>query len=115
MLDRFSNKLLKKLNTICQDGYKVVDKEELADSLHVSLDVVENTLKEFEDLGYIDVKYTDESLVCLTTMTKGRQMIEVSDDKSVYNKKIVRLLTLTCILSCVFAFLGGLIGKLILG
>lgn len=115
MLDKFSNKLLKKLNIICQDGYKVVDKEELADSLNVSLDVIENTLKEFEDLGYIDAKYTDESLICLTTMTKGRQMIEVSDDKNVYNKKIVRLLILTCILSCVFAFLGGLIGKLILG
>lgn len=115
MLDRFSSKLLKKLNTICEDGYKVVDKEELAYSLHVSLDIVENALKDFEDLGYIDVKYTDESLVCLTTMTKGRQVLEVSDDKSIYNKKIVRLLTITCILSCVFAFLGGLIGKLILG
>lgn len=115
MLDRFSNKLLKKLNIICEDGYKVVDKEELADSLHTSLVVVENTLKEFEDLGYIDVKYTDESLVCLTTMTKARQVLEVTDDKSVYNKRIVRLLVLTCVLSSVFAFLGGLIGKLILG
>lgn len=115
MLDKFSNKLLKKLNNLCDEGYKVLDKEELAESMHCSIVSVENNLKNFEDLGYIDIKYSDESVVCLSTLVKARQEIEVSDDKSIYNKRIMRLLITCCVLSSVFAFLGALIGKLILG
>lgn len=115
MLDKFSSKLLKKLNSICQDGYKVVDKIELSESMHVGVEIVENTLTEFENLGYIDIKYTDESLVCLATMTKARQQLEIVDDKSVYNKRIVRLLICCCVLSSIFAFFGALLGKILLG
>lgn len=114
-MDKLSRILLKKLNTICDGGYKVVDKIELSDNIGVDVGVIEKMLKEFEDLGYIDIKYTDESLVCLCTMTKARFQLEVGADKSAFNKKVLGLLTLTCVLSCVFAFLGGFLAKLILG
>lgn len=114
MLDKFSNKLLQKINSISQNGeYKVIDKEELASMLKSNIGAINNNIKELADLGYVDLKYEDESVVCLCALSKARQELEVIEDKNFYNKKISRIMFFTCLLSATFAFLGAFIANMI--
>ncbi len=116
MLDKFANRLLKKLNTISQNGeYKVIDKEELAGLIKDDTNAIDNNIKELASLGYIDIKYEDESVVCLCTLTKARQEIQQSEDKDYLNKKIAKIMFCTCLLSATFAFLGAFLATMIFG
>lgn len=116
MLDKFANKLLKKLNNISENGeYKVIDKDELASLLKADVNAIDNNIKELASLGYIDIKYDDESVVCLCTLTKARQEIQQSDDKNYFHKKIAKIMFCTCILSATFAFLGAFLATIIFG
>lgn len=114
MLDKFSNKLLKKLNIISENGeYKVVDKEELSSLLKASVSAIENGVLQLSKLGFVDIKYEDESVICICTLTKARQEIEANDEKNYLNKKLAKIMFYTCILSASFAFLGAFLANLI--
>ena len=116
MLDKFSKKLLKKLNIISENGeYKVIDKEELALSLKASISAVENGAKQLFSIGYIDIKYEDDNVICVSTLTKARQELEETEDKNNLNKKFVKFLFYSCLLSSAFAFLGAFLATMIFG
>ena len=114
MLDKRTSSLISKLDKLCDNGaYKVFDLNELATTLKSKEDALKSDLNYLKDYGYIDIKYSDESVVCLAVLPKARAEKENLEDKAFTSKSIVRIMFFTCILSALFSFLGAFIATLI--
>ena len=112
MLDKKSFKVLKVLNSICEEGtYKVIDYDSLVEkiasekkSTKLGLDQILEHLK----LGqYIDIKYAENSTYCLSVLPKGRMILEESVNASSTQKKSLTMLIITVVSSGLMAFLGA--------
>ena len=116
MLDKSTAKFLKILAQTCADGsYKIIEKAELARDLSPrdpsGLDKMISYLKDNE---MVDVKYSDETVYCLTVLPRGRVTVEAlhhnSPDAPPLANRTMLLLVGSCFLAAV---LGALIGTLI--
>jgi DNA-binding MarR family transcriptional regulator len=80
MLDSKSTSVLIAVNTLCQDGYKVLSLTEILYELPkevlISQTTLCQTLSELEYKGYLSIKYQDDSEVCLSTLPKARLFLE---------------------------------------
>lgn len=108
MLDFRCSALLDVINAECVGaGYKVIELEELKlslpEDLGENIESIKEHLNYLATREYINIKYLDDSEVCLTPLTKGRLVTENKIDKkleSIRDKK-----------GCfTYAFLGALTG-----
>lgn len=118
MLDRKSFKVLKVLNSICEEGtYKVIDYDSLIEKItgdkgsnKLAIDQILEHLK----IGqYIDIKYAENSTYCLSVLPKGRMIIEESINSSKTQKRSNLMLALTVVFSGVMAFVGAFLAILL--
>lgn len=115
MLDKTNVKFLTKLNKLCAGTYKVFEKPELAGELGIKQEVLDNTLKFFQERQYIDIKYADENVVCLTVLPKAFGEIEIKEGGDFTQKKLVKFMLFNCLFSAVSAFIGAFIAMFIIG
>lgn len=108
MLDKRSLSLLAFIEKECSGGgYKIFSAEELVSSFPQELcsdsDGVSESIRALSEKGYISVKYADEREVCLSTLPKGRAVLENGREE-----KAERLLSEKRYFR--YSFLGALIG-----
>lgn len=115
MLDRQNTKILKRLESLCPDGsYKVFDMSELCKLFKIHKDALNNNLKHLKDNDFIDIKYADDSAVCLCLLPKARQLQDEQSMKSYSHINIMRVLLLSGIFNGIMAFLGAFMAVFII-
>lgn len=115
MLDKQNTKIIKKLQVLCPDGaYKVFELDELCKMFAVEKDALDNDFKYLKDNEFIDIKYTDETVVCLCLLPKSRQLEEQEKAKSYSHLNIMKVLLLSGIFNGIMAFLGAFIAMFII-
>ena len=115
MLDKQNEKIIKRLQKLCPDGtYKVFEVEELLNLFDLKKDALDNDFKYLKDNGYIDIKYTDESVICLCLLPKSRQLEEQEKAKSYSHGNIMKVMLLSGVFNAIMAFLGAFIAMLII-
>ena len=115
MLDKQNYKIIKSLQKMCPDGsYKVFDIIDLTKSINVKKEAFYNDLKYLKDNEFIDIKYTDETDVCLCILPKARQLEEDEKSKKYSHFNIMKVMLLSGILSGIMAFLGAFVAMLII-
>lgn len=113
MLDKRTGALLFRINALCKEGgYKIVEEKELLSCFPQSEDgeSLAHTLSYLKERGYIDIRYAEDGVYCLTPLPDGRLYFETalrerSDD--LRRKRSAFFLTL------LGAFLGSLAGALL--
>lgn len=118
MLDKLNTKLLKELNNLCDGGsYKVLELNEIIASMpkfKMQFDTLKQNLEYLKEREYLDIKYFDENEVCLCVMPKGRLHSEEIAEQKKQVKSFYKVLIVTSISSALFAFLGALLGWIVL-
>ena len=115
MLDKQNYKIVKKLQKLCPDGtYKVFEIQELCELFKNSKDALDNNFKYLKNNEFIDIKYSDESVVCLCVLPKARQLEEQERLKSYSHVNVMKMMLITGIFSGIMAFLGAFIAMLII-
>lgn len=118
MLDRKSFKVLKVLNSMCEEGtYKVIDYDSLIEQISsgkntnkLALDQILEHLK----IGqYVDIKYAENNTYCLSVLPKGRMIIEESINSSKTQHRSNLMLALTVVFSGIMAFAGAFLAILL--
>jgi len=113
MLDKRTGRFLLTLAKICSDGsYKIIDKSDLGKDLTA----IEQMIRYLQDNEMIDVKYSDETVYCLSVLPKGRVLFETSRKKgrgksTLSNKLIIALIAGCFVASILGAMLGALIAR----
>lgn len=115
MLDKQNEKIIKKLQKLCPDGsYKVFEIVELLGLFNLKKDAFDNDLKYLKDNQYIDIKYADESVICLCLLPKSRQVEEQENAKKYSHINIMNVMLLSGVFNAIMAFLGAFIAMLII-
>ena len=115
MLDKQSLKIIKKLNKLCEGGnYKVFEYQQLTKDFGLKTNTIKNDLDYLKENEYIDVKYSDESVVCLCLLSKGRQVEEESNTHKYSLSSVMKMLLISGVFSGLMAFLGAFIAVLII-
>ena len=121
MLDKRTSHFLKVVAKICDDGsYKIIEKTELLkemNSKQQDFAALNQMVRYLQDNEMIDVKYSDETVFCLTVLPKGRVMHESMRHKGHetvgINRRTLFILVGACFLaSIVGAMIGALIANL---
>lgn len=93
MLDKRTKKLLFVINEQCKVGsFCTLEKEELVSSLPQRFLFDQNNLRQCLHYlcreGYVEIKYQDESVVCISPLPKGRREYETfQEEQNVRQKK----------------------------
>ena len=115
MLDKQNYKIIKKLQKLCDDSsYKVFDIEELCSLFNLKKEALDNDFKYLKTNEYIDIKYTDESVICLCLLPKSRQLEEQEKAKNYSHLNIMKILLISGIFNGIMAFLGAFIAMFII-
>ena len=122
MLDKKTERFLGIINKICLDGsYKIIEKTELVKEMHdrtTDFAALGHMLQYLQDNEMIDVKYTDETVFCLTVLPKGRAAVENAHhgipDSFRISKKTMLILIGSCFIAALAgSFIGALIASLV--
>ena len=122
MLDKQTVVLLDNLNNLCQDGnYKVLDKNDLINNYSkkykINQDSLNDMIEHLQQRNYINVKYSDDNVYCLTVLPKGRlfeeKNKELQNERKKYNKLIITAMSLSCISAFVGAFCAMILYNII--
>ena len=112
-LDKRSEKLLKYINNLGGESYKVIELVEILDKLpkkyHYTIKDIQNILKFLEEREYIDIKFVDDKNMCVAALPKGRTYFENILQQNQITKAYRRLFISSMIVSGLMAFLGALI------
>lgn len=102
----FEKKLFKYFVDECNDGYGVIEIEEIKSYLpkKYTTNDIKRLLRHYEIGGYISIKYNDEKTYCLSPLAKARAIAEDGRGR--------RSIWISTILNFIFAFLGGFLGTL---
>lgn len=115
MLDKQNFKIIKKLQKLCPDStYKVFDIDELCSLFNLKKEALDNDFKYLKDNEYIDVKYSDESVICLCLLPKARQLEEQEKVKNYSYANIMKVLLISGVFNAIMAFLGAFIAMMII-
>ena len=114
ILDKQLLKLIKKLLKLCDgSNYKVFEYQQLTEN-NSKLGALKNDIEYLKEHEYIDVKYSDESVVCLCLLPKSRQIEEQADVKKFSMLQVIKMLFISGVFSGLMAFLGAFVAVLII-
>ena len=116
MLDKQTVKLLKYLVPICEDGsFKVIETTDMAKSVSrkTAPESVMPMLKFLQDYEMVDIKYSDETKICLSVLPKGRVYVETQSNKRAGITLSRRMITIAITGSFIAAFAGALLANII--
>lgn len=118
MLDLRTSVLLEAINTYCSEGsYRVVERAELLDyfpeKYAVDGEGLSHMLEFLQQRQYIDIKYADDSVCCVSPLPAGRLYFEKSQEEKTENYLRYRRVALASLIGAfVGAFLAGLLSLL---
>jgi len=116
MLDKQNNKIIKYLDEMSEgESYKVFEFEQLCKELKQNKVSLYNNLKYLKINDYIDIKYQDDDVVCLTLLSKSRQLQEQTSVKLYGLSVITRTILVSGIFNAIMAFLGAFVALLLIG
>ncbi|MEG1752040.1 MAG: hypothetical protein RR247_03155 [Clostridia bacterium] len=120
MLDKRSENVLLLLEKECPSGFKVMELADIVCAVsknELTAQSVLHILAHLDKSGYISVKYTDDSVVCLCVLPFGRQFVESRDRENLRQKKFkilgVKFFIAMLIVTMLGAFIGCFIAKII--
>jgi DNA-binding MarR family transcriptional regulator len=117
-LDKRTEKLLRIINELCNEGYKVVEIAEVLSKLpkkyNLSITDIKNMLKYLEERDYVDVKFIDEKNMCVSSLPKGRLHFENILNQNKITNAYRKLFVCSIIVSGIMSFLGAFLAILIL-
>ena len=112
-MDKQIIRLINKILKLCDsDGYKVLEYTQLSDNSR--LNNLKNDLDYLKEHEYIDVKYSDESVICLCVLNKARQIEEQSDIKRFSVSQVTKMIFISGLFSGIMAFIGAFIAMFII-
>ena len=111
MLDKNEEILLKKINNICNDdSYKVIDKDELLKVFNGKNGGADKNLSNLiirlHKDDYINLKYSDDDVYCLTINKKGRSYFNKEENIGREIQKLRKIFFFYTILTGICAFAG---------
>lgn len=118
MLDRRTSKLLQFIVGQCTEGaYKVVNKKDIINAMpkryNMDNESIEQIISYLSDRNYVDVKYSDEAVFCVSALPKARVASEeennVKQEKNFYKK----LIGIGVALMFLSALVGSIIGTIV--
>jgi len=113
MLDKRTLRFLSIISRICDDGsYKIIEKAELAKEMVRGTEpaVLNQMVRFLSDNEMIDVKYTDETVFCLTVLPKGRVAVESTRRKA---RDLIRIDRRTLLILFGGCFVASLFGAML--
>ena len=112
MLDKRTTHFLFIIAKICDDGsYKIIEKTELQKEMRVTdFSELNQMVRYLQDNEMIDVKYSDELVICLTVLPKGRATVEGTRIKA---RSLVKIDYKTLLIVAGVCFLASLFGSMI--
>lgn len=117
MLDIRSQMVLNYVARECEKGYKALDIPDILSYIPPTYKVNANSLKHIMNYldvnGYVNIKYSDENVYCLTILPFGRQYIENSQNQVKQLKDVKSLIRKLYLELFVIALLGAFLGTLI--
>lgn len=119
MLDKRSSALLFKINTICSAGsYQIVEEGELLSCFPAKFGMgaegLQRILSYLEERGFIEIKYADGGVYCISPLPDGRLYFEnVLSERSEGARKKRNLFVLTVIGAFLGSFMGAAIACLL--
>ena len=113
MLDKRTSFLLDKINEICSEGgYKVVETEDLITAFPPSLGADKEGIRQMmhylAEHKYIDIKYSEEELYCISPLPEGRMYFENAKEAKGSSFRHRRD---TVLFTALGAFLGAFVGS----
>lgn len=114
MLDKTNAKIVNKLVRLCPNGYKVFELEELCNLFQLKKSELDENLKYLKDNEFLDIKYSDESVICLCMLPKAKVDDETQVDKGYSIKTVLKVMLWSGIFSGIMAFLGSCVARLII-
>ncbi len=114
MLDKTNAKVINKLIKVCPSGYKVFELDELQKFLQLDKKELDESLKFLKDNEFLDIKYTDDSVICLSLLAKAKVQEETQVDKGYSIKTVLKAILWSGIFSGIMAFLGSCLARLII-
>lgn len=118
VLDNLSNIILKKVNSISKEGYRIITTEEVIKSLpkNIKLDKagIFSTINYLEENNYISVKFSEDDAYCVSPLPKGRMAIEEAERIRNEKKTLNRYLMYFVFAALCGGFFGGVLSKLFL-
>lgn len=116
MLDKVSGRILKIIASKCEtDNYNVIEKAEIVAAMPKKLDAeaLDKYIDYLANHKYIDIKYNDDSDICLLLLPKARMEDEEIALKKSNNRKILRMTFLISMVAAVSGFIGSFLGSYI--
>ena len=118
MLDIKSKEILYFLESVCKNGYKVIEiKDILGKVKNIDKEYLKQVLNHLDNVGYISIKYKDKNVYCVSVLPFGRQFIEQESLNNEKNQKIKKIMynfyIIFFFIAILVAFLGTLIYNLI--
>ena len=114
MLDKRTAILLDKINDLCREGsYKIVDEEDLVSCfparMKADADGVRQMLEYLSDHRYVDIKYAEDGVFCLSPLPEGRLYTEKAHEA---RSDRFRRRRDVAVLTALGAFIGAFAGSL---
>lgn len=118
MLDKKTFTLLKTLKDLCgEDTYKVIDAKSLLEKVPKKAGITEDSLNEMlkflQENEYVDIKYSENNLYCLSVLTRGRLFFQKVNDENKSRSEMRKYMLWSAFVSGVMAFVGALVAILI--
>ncbi len=119
MLDKRTHLLLRRIAELCADGsYQIVEERDLLacfpPKLKTDGEGLVHMLRYLSEHGYIDVKYAEEGVYCLSPLPEGRMYDERTDrERAEGRKRRLHLFLFTLLGAFAGAFLGAYLAAVV--
>ena len=118
MLDQKENEILSYIVSECDDGYKVMYKDDFEDFFVSKFGKtkklrLEQILTHLKNLNYVDIKYMDEEKVCVCATEQSKLLFEDEIKEKSKIKKIKQKIAILLAFVLIFALIGSFLGTLL--
>ena len=118
MLDQKENGILSYIVSECDDGYKVIYKDDFEDFFVSKFGKtkklrLEQILTHLKNLSFVDIKYIDEEKVCVCPTEQSKILFEDEKKEKLKIKKNRLKIVILLVFVFIFALIGSFLGTLL--
>lgn len=110
-MDKRSERLLKFINEIGGESYKVIELTEVISKMpskyNFTIQDIQNILNFLNQREYIDIKFVDDKNMCVASLPKGRLYFENILKQNQVTKAYRKLFITSIIVSGIMSFVGA--------